>query len=48
MVRVRLRGELVFVDQAAEAVATAKPIEREDFARPGFLDRWRPSRRYSR
>ena len=27
---VRLRGEVVFVDQAAEPVVTADPIERDD------------------
>jgi hypothetical protein len=37
---------LVFVDQAAEPVATTEPIEREELALGWFVGRWRLRERW--
>jgi hypothetical protein len=41
-----LRGELVFVDQAAEPVAATEPVERENVALGSFAERWRLGERW--
>jgi hypothetical protein len=43
----RLRGELVFVDEAAEPVASTEPVERKNLTLGSLVGWWRRGKRWS-